>query len=253
MKLRKRRSESVCLPPSHQTPGGSGGGLGESTGDSKDSPVFPHWAYALIAVLILVGAGLVFVLTRRRRRRDGSNRKYLQNKRWRSRQQYQDESGGGGSGNNPPMMSRVRERTMSSDETAFSADGGDDNQTSSSPGLGRWFRSNSSNSNKDIGIGRIDLEKREGGKKSTAAVVATANNITRASRAESITDNDSLYSSNFAFSVEEPPIAAPGVAIPAALKVPQDSVDDASVLGLYHVDPLDESRGSLAYDMVMMG
>ncbi|KAG0288568.1 hypothetical protein BGZ96_007706 [Linnemannia gamsii] len=145
-------------------------------------------------------------------------------------------------------MTRVRERTMSSDRTAFSTKAGNDKKKSSSSVLGRWFRSNSSNDNNDIDSGRIDLEKREGGKKSTGAVVTT-NNSTGASRTESVTDNGSVYSSNSAFSVGEPPVAAPGVAIPSnSLKVPQDGVDGASVLGLYHVELHDESRISLEHD-----
>ncbi|KAG0358284.1 hypothetical protein BGX24_006016, partial [Mortierella sp. AD032] len=238
-KLVKRRFEPVCLPPKPQTPGGGNGSnesTGSGSGDSKDSPVFPHWAYALITVLIVVGAGLVFVLTRRRRRReDGSSpRKNYQGRR--TRQQYEGdkiEHGAGNGGRSPPMVARERERTMSSDRTAISSGSGGgvegDKNVSlvASSVLGKWFKGsnrNSTNSNADDGK-VIDLEKREGGKKTVAGSSKNNNNKSESG----FNDNGSVYSSsNSTFTIDEHQQEQPSV----PLNVPQD---DSSV-GRHHVD-----------------
>ncbi|KAF8928836.1 hypothetical protein BGZ47_001408 [Haplosporangium gracile] len=148
---------------------------------------------------------------------------------------------------------------MSSDKTVFSGNATANapvaaQNKSSSLVLGGWFRSNSNNSNSNnTGTSRIDLEKREGSKKTTAADVINNNNAS-ASRTESVTDNCSVYSSNSAFTAEGPPVGAAavaGVVVPSSdsPKVPQDGVDGASVLGRYHIDIQDdESRISLAHD-----
>ncbi|KAG0264991.1 hypothetical protein BGZ95_003455, partial [Linnemannia exigua] len=131
------------------------------------------------------------------------------------------------------MMARERERTMSSDKTAFSSGGamerGKKLPLVASAGFGRWFKG----SNRNGGINNaddekvIDLAKREGSRK-PAAGTSENNNSKSASGIESVADDNGSVcsSSNSAFTLDEHQQQKPDQSS-VSLNAPQDAIDGA--------------------------